>query len=269
MASYLITGASRGIGLATARTLASKPASEVSVIFAAARTQTDDLKRLVAQSPGRVHHVSMDVEIKNSIQPAVATVESVLLGKGLDVLINNAGIMPSTRGGIENMLAVILLIPYIALLTVNRDNLDSVFHTNVTSAHLVTSAFLPLLKKGNLKKVVNISTTLGSITMAPRFALFPVPAYKVSKAALNMLTTQYAQSLADQGFTFLAISPGWVKTDLGGERADITAEQSVQGLLDIIVPATQEDNGKFFNIRVPGWEQAEGLNQYDGEVVPW
>ncbi|GAT30053.1 similar to short-chain dehydrogenase [Aspergillus luchuensis] len=216
MASYLITGASRGIGLATARTLASKPASEVSVIFAAARTQTDDLKRLVAQSPGRVHHVSMDVENKDSIQTAVATVESVLLGKGLDVLINNAGIMPSTRGGIEN-----------------------------------------------------ISTTLGSITMAPRFALFPVPAYKVSKAALNMLTVQYAQSFADQGFTFLAISPGWVKTDLGGERADITAEQSVKGLLDIIVPATQEDNGKFFNIRVPGWEQAEGLNQYDGAVVPW
>ena len=108
MASYLITGASRGIGLATARTLASKPASEVSVIFAAARTQTDDLKRLVAQSPGRVHHVSMDVENKSSIQPAVATVESVLLGKGLDVLINNAGIMPSTRDGIENMLVVIL-----------------------------------------------------------------------------------------------------------------------------------------------------------------
>lgn len=108
MASYLITGASRGIGLATARTLASKPASEVSVIFAAARTQTDDLKRLVAQSPGRVHHVSMDVENKDSIQTAVATVESVLLGKGLDVLINNAGIMPSTRGGIENMLAAIL-----------------------------------------------------------------------------------------------------------------------------------------------------------------
>ncbi|RAH59056.1 short-chain dehydrogenase-like protein [Aspergillus piperis CBS 112811] len=252
MASYLITGASRGIGLATARTLASKPASEVSVIFAAARTQTDDLKRLVAQSPGRVHHVSMDVENKNSIQTAVATVESVLLGKGLDVLINNAGTMPSTRGGIENM-----------------DNLDSVFHTNVTSAHIVTSAFLPLLKKGTQKKVVNISTTLGSITMAPRFALFPVPAYKVSKAALNMLTVQYAQSFADQGFTFLAISPGWVKTDLGGERADITAEQSVKGLLDIIVPATQEDNGKFFNIRVPGWEQAEGLNQYDGAVVPW
>ncbi|RDH30296.1 hypothetical protein BDQ94DRAFT_148811 [Aspergillus welwitschiae] len=252
MASYLITGASRGIGLAMARTLASKPANEVSVIFAAARTQTDDLNRLVAQSFGRIHPVPMDVESKNSIQTAVATVEHALSGKGLDVLINNAGIMPSTRGGIENM-----------------DNLDTVFHTNVSSAHMVTSAFLPLLKNGNQKKVINISTTLGSITMAPRFALFPVPAYKVSKAALNMLTVQYAQSFADQGFTFLAISPGWVKTDLGGDRADITAEQSVQGLLDIILPATQADNGKFFNIRVPGWEKAEGLNQYDGAEVPW
>ncbi|GLA23734.1 hypothetical protein AnigIFM63326_009710 [Aspergillus niger] len=237
MASYLITGASRGIGLAMARTLASKPANEVSVIFAAARTQTDDLKRLVAQSSGRIHPVSMDVESKNNIQAAVATVEHALSGKGLDVLINNAGIMPSTRGGIENM-----------------DNLDTVFHTNVSSAHMVTSAFLPLLKNGNQKKVINISTTLGSITMAPRFALFPVPAYK---------------SFADQGFTFLAISPGWVKTDLGGDGADITAEQSVQGLLDIIVPATHADNGKFFNIRVPGWEKAEGLNQYDGAEVPW
>lgn len=52
------------------------------------------------------------------------------------------------------------------------------------------------------------STTLGSIGIASRYAIFPAPAYKVSKAALNMLTVQYAQSFADQGFTFLTISPG-------------------------------------------------------------
>lgn len=61
----------------------------------------------------------------------------------------------------------------------------------------------------NTGLMINISsTTLGSIGMAPRYAIFPVPAYKVSKAALNMLTVQYAQSFADQGFTFLTISPG-------------------------------------------------------------
>ncbi|RAK98105.1 SDR family oxidoreductase [Aspergillus ibericus CBS 121593] len=242
MASYLITGTSRGIGLAMARTLASKPVSEVSV----------ELKQLVAQSAGRVKSIPVDVEDKPSVQAAAATVEQALAGRGLDVLINNVGIMPSTPNGIETM-----------------DDLDSVFHTNVTSAHIVTSAFLPLLKKGTQKKVINISTTLGSIAMAPRYALFPVPAYKISKAALNMLTVQYAHSFADQGFTFLTLSPGWVKTGLGGDRADLTTEQSVQGLLDIILPATQADNGKFINIRVPGWEKAEGMNQYDGAEAPW
>lgn len=52
------------------------------------------------------------------------------------------------------------------------------------------------------------STTLGSMTMAPTYSIFPVPAYKVAKAALNMLTLQYAQSFAKDGFTFLSISPG-------------------------------------------------------------
>ncbi|PYI08315.1 short-chain dehydrogenase-like protein [Aspergillus sclerotiicarbonarius CBS 121057] len=252
MASYLITGTSRGIGLAMARSLASKPASEVSVVFAAARTQTDELKQLVAQSSGRVQSIPIDVENKTSVQAAAAIIEQALAGSGLDVLVNNVGIMPVTPNGIETM-----------------NDLDSVFHTNVTSAHIVTSAFLPLLKKGTQKKVINISTTLGSIAMAPRYAIFPVPAYKISKAALNMLTVQYAQSFADQGFTFLTLSPGWVKTALGGDRADLTTEESVQGLLEIVIPATQVDNGKFIRVRVPGWEEVEGINQYDGAEAPW
>lgn len=123
--------------------------------------------------------------------------------------------------------------------------------------------------------------------MAPTYNLFPVPAYKVSKAAQNMLTVQYAQSFADQGFTFVTVSPGvshphsnlmpersltkeqWVKTDLGGPGADLTADQSANGILEILFRITKEDNGKFFNIRVDGWEKAEGLNRYDGEEAPW
>ncbi|BDD63493.1 hypothetical protein MAP00_008376 [Monascus purpureus] len=252
MASYLITGTSRGIGLALTEILASKPASEVSVVFAATRTETNALKQLVSQSAGRVHLVRIDVTDEESVKKAAAEVQQLLNGKGLDILINGVGIMNYTPGGIETM-----------------TDLDSSFRTNVTSAHLMTSAFLPLLKKGNVKKVANISTTLGSIGMAPRYAIFPVPAYKVSKAALNMLTVQYAQSFADQGFTFLTISPGWVKTNLGGDAADLTVDQSSKAVLDIISHATTAENGKFFNILVPGWEKAEGLNQYDGQQPPW
>ncbi|KAK2763874.1 hypothetical protein FQN54_009492 [Arachnomyces sp. PD_36] len=252
MATYLITGTSRGIGLAMVKVLASKPASEVSTVFAAARTETDSLKQLAAQSSGRIQFVKMDVTNEESVENAVTVVEKALGDKGLDVLVNNVGIMNYTPDGIESM-----------------TDLASSFDTNVTSVHNVTSAFLPLLKAGNLKKVVNISTTLGSITMAPTYQVFPVPAYKVSKAALNMLTVQYAQSFADQGFTFLTVSPGWVQTDLGGKSADLTVDQSANSLVDIVLRITTADNGKFVNIHVPGWEETEGLNQYDGAEVPW
>ncbi|PLB54178.1 NAD(P)-binding protein, partial [Aspergillus steynii IBT 23096] len=252
MASYLITGTSRGIGLTLTTILASKPASEVSTIYAAARTETEELKQLVSKSEGRVQIVSIDVTSKESTLKAASQVAQSLGDKGLDVLINNVGIMNYTPSGIQDM-----------------DDLESTFTTNVTSTHLVTSAFLPLLQKGTLKKVLNVSTTLGSIAMAPTYSLFPVPAYKVSKAAQNMLTVQYAQSFADQGFTFVTVSPGWVKTELGGSGADLTTDQSARGLLEVLFRVTKEDNGKFFNIRVDGWEEAEGLNRYDGAEAPW
>ncbi|EKG14038.1 Short-chain dehydrogenase/reductase SDR [Macrophomina phaseolina MS6] len=252
MASYLITGSSRGLGLAIAGLIASKPASEVSKVFASARSETEGVKKLIAESNGRVEFVQLDVTSQESAKKAASQVEQSLNGKGLDVIINNAGVMNYTPNGIENM-----------------TDLDDTFKINVTSVHYVTSAFLPLLKKGNLKKVVNISTTLGSITKAPTYALFPVPAYKVSKAALNMLTVQYAQSFAEEGFTFVAVSPGWVQTDLGGSSADLTVEQGSKAVTDIVFRVSKSDTGKFFNVHVPGWEHAEGINQYDGACPPW
>lgn len=61
----------------------------------------------------------------------------------------------------------------------------------------------------------------------------------------------------------------WVKTDLGGSRADLTVDVSANATLDIVFRVGKEDNGKFFNILVPGWEQAEGINYYDGAQPPW
>lgn len=60
-----------------------------------------------------------------------------------------------------------------------------------------------------------------------------------------------------------------MKTNLGGESADLTTEQSANAVLDIVFHKTAADTGKFFNVRVPGWEEAEGLNRYDGAQVPW
>ena len=104
MASYLITGCSRGLGLALATTLTSLPSSQVSVVYASARSNTSTaLQDLIKSSSGRVVFVELDVASKKSIETAVKNVEASLGGKGLDVLVNNAGIMNWTTDGIENM----------------------------------------------------------------------------------------------------------------------------------------------------------------------
>ncbi|KAF2138181.1 uncharacterized protein K452DRAFT_235146 [Aplosporella prunicola CBS 121167] len=250
MTTYLVTGASRGLGLAIAEILVNK--TDTSKVFAAARSESAGIKKLASETSGRVEFVQLDITSEESAKNAASQVEQSLNGKGLDVLVNNAGIMNYTPNGIDTM-----------------NDLDETFKINVTGVHYVTSALLPLLRKGSLKKVINISTTLGSIAMAPTYSVFPVPAYKVSKAALNMLTVQYAQSLADEGFVIVAIAPGWVQTDLGGEAADLTIEQSTKSITDILARVDAKDNAKFFNVHVPGWEHADGLNQYDGACPPW
>ncbi|KKY27605.1 putative short chain oxidoreductase [Diplodia seriata] len=270
MASYLITGSTRGLGFALTTLLASKPASEVSKIFATGRKQNDALAKLVQESAGRVEFVQLDVTDPQSAKEAAKAVEKTLGGKGLDVLVNNAGIMNYGPQGIEEM-----------------TDLGETFRMNVIGVHDVTSAFLPLLRKGTLKKVFNMyvvllctvstvddpdirlrSSTLGSITMAPYFGHMPSPAYKVSKAALNMLTAQYSLALADEGFTFVAICPGWVKTELGTDHADLTIEQSVNGISEIVFRVTATDTGKFFSVNVPGFEK-DGQKLYDGSCRPW
>ncbi|KAF2803101.1 short chain oxidoreductase [Mytilinidion resinicola] len=250
MPSYLITGCSRGLGLEMASQLSKTSGN---LIFATARgAPTAALQKLIDGSAGRVIYVQLDAESPESIKSAVAQVEKHLNGKGLDILINNAGVMPFSMGGVATM-----------------DNLSSTFSTNVLSVHLVTSAFIPLLKKGTEKKVFNVSTTLGSIAHAATYRQTPAPAYAVTKAALNMLTVQYSLGYEDQGFTFIALSPGWLKTDLGGEGADLPVADGAEATLKIVHEKGKEDTGKFFNIKKAGWGNATGLNYYDGKEVSW
>ncbi|KAH6960293.1 dehydrogenase [Fusarium avenaceum] len=251
MSSYLITGCSRGIGLALAGLLASKPTSEVGKIFAGARNETDALKKLIAESNGRVEFVPIEVTSEQSVKQASETVKKALGSNGLDVLINNAGVMSYTKNGIENM-----------------SDLADTYNINVIGVHNVTSTFLPLLRTGSQKKIINISSTLGSIGMAGHFMYQPTPAYKVAKAALNMLTVQYAHELKSEHFTVIAVCPGWVKTDLGSQAAHISVEQSVNGLVDIIFNADVNKTGSFQVVKVPGFE-LDGQELYDGSNRPW
>jgi NAD(P)-dependent dehydrogenase (short-subunit alcohol dehydrogenase family) len=103
MASYLITGAARGIGFALAKQLVSLPKSDVATIFATSRSQSANLKELTGNYPDRIVFVELEVTKQASIDNAVKLVEEKLNGKGLDVLINNAGVMGTAPGGAPAM----------------------------------------------------------------------------------------------------------------------------------------------------------------------
>ncbi|KAL4974615.1 hypothetical protein BDW66DRAFT_167601 [Aspergillus desertorum] len=253
MATYLVTGTSRGLGLELAAQLAASPSSEVSLVFATSRNiSATRLTDLVEKSLGRVVPIQLDPKDPESLRAAVELVGARLGGKGLDVLINNSGVGPITAGKIEM-----------------ADDLTEVFHTNVTLTHLVTRAFLPLLRRGDRKVITNISSTVGSITLSRQYTMSPTHAYKISKAAMNMMTVQYALQYADEGFTVFAVNPGWLRTALGGEYADLPVETGAEQVLKYVKNGGRDLNARFLDIHVPGWENAPGPNQYLGGDVPW
>ena len=136
MTSYLVTGANRGLGLALVKQLASQ--SET-LVFAAARNSSAELTKLAESSHDKVVLIEVEVTKPDSIAIAVKTIEKQLGNNGLDVLINNAGVQPFTSGGAPEM-----------------KDLNVALDVNVTSVHRMTAAFLPLLRKGQGKTVVNM-----------------------------------------------------------------------------------------------------------------
>jgi NAD(P)-dependent dehydrogenase (short-subunit alcohol dehydrogenase family) len=139
MATYLITGASRGIGLELTKQLLELPASQVSKVFAL--TESDAIKQLEQKYPDRLYPVSASVDNTASVQKAAEVVKTKLDGQPLDVLINNAGIGGETTGSIKDM---------------ELDQLTQIFDVNVVGVQRVTAAFFPLLEMGSHKKVINV-----------------------------------------------------------------------------------------------------------------
>ncbi|KAM0800399.1 hypothetical protein BDR22DRAFT_245902 [Usnea florida] len=249
MSSYLITGCSRGLGLELVKQLLLAPPSSVSTVLATSRSSSPSalLQEQIKQSESRIHHLQLDVNDKHSIQSASQHASQILDGRGLDVLINNAGIMSSETEEPQTFM----------------HDLQPVLSTNVLAVHHVSSTFLPLLERGREKKLVNITSTLGSMGLNAYTKTMPFPAYKISKAALNMLTIQYANDLEARGFTVFCISPGWLRTDLGGPRADLAPDVGAKATMDVVYGSTRADNGAFRNVHVPG------VQRYDGENPPW
>ncbi|KAI8355576.1 4-dihydrotrisporin dehydrogenase [Blakeslea trispora] len=237
--TYVITGASRGIGLEFVRQIAAKG----NTVFACARNPdaSEGLQKLVDNK--RVFSVKLDTLSKDSLKAAVEYIEKHT-SEGIDVLINNAGIGGSSASTPDK---------------VTKENLLKAFETNVCGTSDSTQAFLPLLRKrgkDNVKKIVNISSILGSIAKINEInGSGGVVEYNISKAALNMLTHTTAHVLAKENFVVYASHPGWVKTDMGGESAPVEPKDSVAGQLAKLESATSQDNGGYFD--------------FEGNTLPW
>lgn len=219
----MITGANRGLGLEMSRQLMEKG----DVVFAACRQPegADLLNQLGQQYPGQLEVVRMDVASDESVDLAKAAVSQNTLS--LDWIINNAGI--GTSQGFDEFEA---------------KNMLDVLNTNTVGAMRVATQFIKLLRQGADPKLINISSNLGSVQIArPQWGTY---AYNSSKAAMNMVTRHLSFDLADDGITVIAMHPGWVQTDMGGESADLTVPDAVSDILQVIENLTFDDNGKFF-----------------------
>ena len=119
----------------------------------------------------------------------------------------------------------------------------------------VSVAVLPLLQKGHEPLIINLSSRLGSIELRGNSQLGGAIAYQCSKAALNMLTRQMSIDFAKEGIRAIAISPGWVRTDMGGREAKYEVSESVKLFLSQIAQLPSSANGIFIG--------------EDGEIIPW
>jgi NAD(P)-dependent dehydrogenase (short-subunit alcohol dehydrogenase family) len=219
----LITGANRGIGLALVREFQ----KHGHAVIATAR---DPGASAELKATGAELH-ALDVSDAASIKALAET----LKGRALDFLINNAGL--GDRADMPRL-------DYVRF--------EELLRVNTIAPIRVLDALTPNLAAGKQKIAAALSSQLGSIENTNMgFGL----AYRVSKAGLNMGLRTAAHTLAEKGITLLALHPGWVKTDMGGEAAPVLPADSAAGLYKVITTAGPSKELRFFD--------------FEGKTLPW
>lgn len=220
--TYFITGVSRGLGREMARQLVAHGHRVIGTVRSPSRP---------ADLPAEVTLVKMEL----------TNLSGFAFSDPIDVLINSAAISDGVNPDRSS--------PPLGELT--AQHLEDVFRTNSIAPLLLTQLLLPNLLKRSTRRVVFISSNLASIagnTTGERHA------YRASKAALNMVARTLAADLSPQGFTLVAIDPGWVRTDMGGPDAPLDVTESISAVLETIASLTTQDNGTFLDrhaLRVP------------------
>jgi NAD(P)-dependent dehydrogenase (short-subunit alcohol dehydrogenase family) len=237
----LITGANRGIGRATAEQLA---ALGMTVLIGARDPRHgEEAAAAVRAAGGDAHAVTLDVTDPTTIQQAARRVEEHF--GHLDVLINNAGITGSGQVSPQDAHDQVPS-------SVDLDMVRAVFETNVFGVIAVTNAMLPLLRRSPASRIVNVSTAIGSLTIAsdpdgPLAGLPASAAYAPSKTALNALTVQYANELRKDGILVNAADPGFVDTDINNHSGYLTPAQGAAVVVRLATLGADGPTGGFIS----------------------
>lgn len=175
---------------------------------------------------------SLDINSDRSVQ-AFTEWLSLTYSK-VDILINNAGVNPT--GQIEES----------SILTVQLETMLSTFATNVLAVARISQALIPLMKKQNYGRIVNVSTEMASLTIAANDYYPLSPSYRLSKVGLNGLTVILAKELQETNILVNAYSLGWLQTDMGGANAPFTAEEGAETAVYLATLPDGGAQGKFF-----------------------
>ena len=220
MKTALVTGANKGIGFETVRQLLLKK-------FKVILTSRNSERGLMAidkldEFAENLIYVQLDVGNEESIINAAKDIQSKKIK--LDVIVNNAGVLLDTKSINE----------------VSSQKILTTFRINTLGPILVIQNFLPLMNENG--RIINVSSGLGSFSEMSAYA----PTYSISKSALNAVTKQFSFSLADKNISVNSVSPGWVKTDMGGENALRTIEKGAETIVWLANEASQDLTGRFF-----------------------
>lgn len=240
MPTILITGANRGLGLEFTRQYL---ADGWQVIATCRTPQRAASLQALAKQHKNLQIETLDVGDPSSISALANTIKDV----AVDILLNNAGIY----SGLSQSISARDDDKAQEFGTLDADGWNKVLQINSIAPIMVTQTFLPNIKRGHERKIIFISSRMGSITRtSPGYI-----AYRSSKATLNAAMRNVALALQPDKITVISFHPGWVQTDMGGANADITPETSITGMRKVIAGLTIEQTGQFLN--------------YDGDVLPW
>ncbi|GAA3999935.1 SDR family oxidoreductase [Deinococcus rubellus] len=245
MKTVLITGANKSIGYETARQLLQQGYS----VYLGSRdleNGQEAVEKLKAEGLNQVEAIQIDVGNSDSVNAARATLGQKI--QSLDVLINNAGI----SGGMPQ-----------AALTASIEQFQNVFDINLFGVIRVTQAFIDLLRNSPEPRIVNVSSSQGSLTLASdpanQYYHHKGAVYQPSKSALNMYTIALAYELRGLPFKVNAVDPGFVATDFNNQRGTGTVQEAGTRIAKYAMIGADGPTGKFIS---------EEYNLETGEV-PW